>query len=193
MNKLNEYLESLDKKNLFMLYASVVIVFIIIAFMIEEYYFESKINNLNAQKIKLIKKISKTKKNEKILIKLKKNYLRDKSLLASLKEDFIYLNSVISSSNKLYIDKRKYLKILKNYLQKGANLNASFELNETKNIEKYKIYINGSFLSQNYFEFTNFLKIIESPNAVITINNINLFEKKSKIFYDINVSIWSIK
>jgi len=193
MNKLNEYLENLDKKNLFMLYISAIIVFIIIGFMIEEYYFESKINNLNAQKLKLIKKISKTKKNEKILIKLKKNYLRDKSLLASLKEDFIYLNSVITSSNKLYIDKRKYLKILNNYLQKGTNLNASFKLNETKNIEKYKIHINGSFLSRNYFEFTNFLKTIESPNGVITINSIHLFEKKNEIFYDINVSIWSIK
>jgi len=193
MNKLNEYIENLDKKNLFMLYASVIIVFIIMGFVFDQYYFEPKFNSLNMQKVKLIKKISKIRKNEKKLTTLKKNYLHDKSLLASLKEDYIYLNSVISSSDKLYVSKIKYLKNLKNYLLNGTNLKASFEFNETKNIEKYKIHISGSFLPQNYFEFIRFLKTIESPNAVITINSINFFEKKDKIFYDMNVSIWSIK
>jgi len=193
MNKLNEYIESLDKRNLFMLYASVIIVFIIIGFVIDQYYFEPKFDNLNMQKVKLIKKISKIRKNEKILTSLKKNYLHDKSFLASLKEDYLYLNSVISSSDKLYVSKIRYLKILKNYLQSGANLNASFEFNETKNIEKYKIHISGSFLPQNYFQFTKFLKTIQSPKAVITVNNINLLKNKNKIFYDMNVSIWSVK
>jgi len=193
MNRVNEYFQNLDKKNMIMLYMSVVILFIIIGYLLQDSYFGPMIDNLNNKQENLYKKLSKTKKNKLLLLKLKKEEIKKKTLLASLKEDEIYLNSVIETSDVLNVDKNKYLLILREYLKKGSLLNASFELNETKLLEKYKIHINGYFLPNRFYEFVDFLKTIQKPNAVITINSVDIYKFKDKIKYDLNVSIWSLK
>jgi len=123
---------------------------------------------------------------------LRKIYKNKKLKINSLREDLNYLNALIYSVSKININKKRYLNIIDNYLQIGSSLNASFKFNQTKKINKYNIYISGKFLPEEYFIFVKFLKILQNPKAIVTINNLNLNYKKY-INYDINLSIWSIK
>jgi len=103
------------------------------------------------------------------------------------------LNSLIYTSN-LYIDNKTYLNILSDYLKIAPLVNASFEFNESFNkVKSYNMKISGYFNVKNYFDFVNFIKTLEGVKGIVTIDNIVLENKNRKVFYDINVSIWSIK
>lgn len=192
MNKIKDYLENLDTKNLIMLYLSILILFFIMGYFIYQKIIFPKKQQLINQEISLIKKIREVKSNNYEVIKLKKIYKNKKLKINSLREDLNYLNALIYSVPKININKKRYLNIIDNYLQIGSSLNASFKFNQTKKIDKYNIYISGKFLPEEYFIFVKFLKILQNPKAIVTINNLNLNYKKY-INYDINLSIWSIK
>ncbi len=192
MNKIKDYLENLDTKNLIMLYLSILILFFIMGYFIYQKIIFPKKQQLINQEISLIKKIREVKSNNYEVIKLKKIYKNKKLKINSLREDLNYLNALIYSVPKININKKRYLNIIDNYLQIGSSLNASFKFNQTKKIDKYNIYISGKFLPEEYFIFVKFLKILQNPKAIVTINNLDLNYKKY-INYDINLSIWSIK
>ncbi len=192
MNKINEYLENLDKKNLIMLYLSILILFFIIVYFVYENMILPKKMRLIDNKISIIKKIRLLNNNESKLILLKKKYKKEKIKLNSLKEDLKFLNAVVYSSKRLNVNKYKYLNIINKYLQMGSNLNASFVFNRLNALNKYNISVYGNFSPDDYFIFVKFLKILQQPNAIITINDMKLNYKKN-VHYDINLSIWSIK
>jgi len=193
IENLNGYLDSLDKKNLIMLYSGILILFFIIGnFIYSNYILEEKVK-LDAKKKEILKKLSEVRGYRSVIDRDRKKYLKQKSLLASLEEDLKYLNSVIVTSKRLYIDKKKFLDILNNYLKIGAYLDASFELNTSKSLSKYNLVISGNFNSDKYLEFVNFLRVIESAKAIITINKCSLKEEKNRVYYNLKVSIWSIK
>jgi len=193
IERVNEYFSNLDKKNLLMLYLSMLILFFIIGNLIYSNYIVSEKENLDKQKKEIIKKLSKIRSYKRVISSSKEKYLKQKSLLATLEEDVRYLNSVIYSSNRLYIDNKKYLSILNNYLQIAPLINASFEFNVTKSdVKNYNIYINGNIDVNDYFKFVSFIKELEKADAIVTIDNLALNRDKNIINYDINISIWSI-
>ena len=192
MNAFNEYLENLDRKNLVMLYLSVVILFFILGYFIFENILLPQKQQLINKKISLIKKIKKIKFNNDSVIILKKQYKKEKLKINSLQEDLNYLNSLIYSSPEIYINQKRYLDIINKYLELGSTLNASFEFNQTNKLNKYNVHITGYFLPDKYFVFVKFIKLLQKPKAIITINDLEL-NYNSKVDYDINLSIWSIK
>lgn len=192
MNRINEYLKKLDKKNLIMLYFSILIIVFILGYYIYQNVFFQKYERLNSQKTLLIKKIREIKSNNHEVLKLKKIYNNEKIKVNSLKEDLNYLSAFAYSVPEINTPKNIYLNIMDKYLQIGSNLNASFEFNQTTKLNKYNIYIFGKFMPDKYFIFLNFLKTLQKPKAIITINSFDL-NYKNYIVYDINLSIWSIK
>lgn len=192
MNRIKEYLENLDNKNLIMLYLSVLILFIIIGYFVYQKIIFPKKQQLINQKISLITKIREVKSNNYEIIKLRKIEKNKKLEINSLREDLNYLNALIYSAPKININKKRYLTLIDNYLKIGSNLNASFKFNQTKKINKYNIYISGKFLPEEYFTFVKFLKILQNQKVIVTINSLNLDYEKY-VNYDINLSIWSIK
>ena len=192
MNRLNNYLENLDRKNKVMLYLSVVILCFIVGYFIYENILIPKENLFFSKKIGLIKKIRKIHSNNNMVKKVKKIYKIKKMKLVSSKEDLRYLKALIGSSQKLYVDKKEYLKITDGYLKEGSNLNASFEFNQTDGLDKYNIDISGCFKPYKYFYFVNFLKTLQAPKAIITVNNMDLNYTKN-VNYKIDLSVWSLK
>ncbi len=193
-NKIEEYLNDLDKKNLIMLYASVIIMFFII-------YYNYNYSVLSEEIISYDNKISKLQQNlkhnisnKKELVSLKKMMIELKKENVSLKEDLKYLSMLVKTSKILYINDEKFLDILNYILQKAVNSNikASYTLNvQTEKFKKYLIKIKGVFKAKQYIDFYNFIKSIESIKAVKVISNIKL-EKKENIEFEIKVLFWSI-
>jgi len=189
MNRLNEFLQSLDRRNLIMLYLSVLILFFIIGYFVYQNILLPKEKTLVNKKITLIKKIRKAKKNSKDTILLKREIKSEKLRLNGAREDLNYLKTLIFSSKKLNISEKEYLNILNKYILVGSNLNASFKFNKTDNLNKYNILIKGKFLPDKYFLFLEFLKTLQAQEPIITINSLNVDNNES-VIYDINLSIW---
>lgn len=192
MNKITEYFENMDTKNTAMLVLSVLILSFMAVYFIND-YFSTQENRLFKQKIDLAKKIRKLNFLNDEILKIKKQNKKLKTVYVNLNNDLKYLLSVIDSSCVLKTDDKKFLKILHLYIASGTNVNASFDINETKSLKKYLLKIKGSFFSDNFFDFTEFLKQIESPNAVVSIDEINLSKKKNRIDYNMDVTIWSFE
>ena len=193
IERVNEYFSNLDKKNLLMLYLSMLILFFIIGNLIYSNYVISEKENLDKQKKEIIKKLSKIRGYKRAINSSKEKYLKQKSLLATLEEDVRYLNSIVYTSKKLYIDDKKYLTILNKYLQIAPLINASFEFNKTiEDVKAYTIKVDGVMNVKDYFNFVSFIKEIEKVDAIVTINQLILNREKDNINYEINLSLWSI-
>jgi len=193
LNRVNEYLKTLDFKNLIILYLSFLIVFIIIWVIIYNNYFLDKINGIYIQEKIILKKIASLSKEKDKLKKLKMSYLKSKTELSSLRNDIKYLNSLVFSS-KLYLSNSSYLKILEHYLKIAPIVNASLKCTQyTKGVRDYNIKINGYFRVENYVDFIRFIKQIEQVDSIVTIDNLILVNEGNIVRYDINVSLWSIK
>jgi len=194
LERINEILANLDRKNMLMLYFSIFLIFVIIIFFIYD-NFDKKLAYLNNEFIKVRKRVIRIKKDlgKRNIKSLKYSFLRKKSYIQELEENLKYLNSFIYTSN-LYIDNKTYLNILSDYLKVAPLVNASFEFNESFNkVKSYNIKISGYFNVKDYFDFINFIKTLEGVKGIVTIDNLILKNKNRKVLYDINVSIWSIK
>ena len=193
-NKIEEYLNGLDKKNLIMVYASVIIVFFIIYYNYNYSVLSEEIRSYDNKISKLQKKIKHNISNKKELVGLKKMMIELKKENVSLKEDLKYLSMLVKTSKILYINDEKFLDILNYILQKAisSNIKANYTLNvQTEKFKKYLIEIKGVFKAKQYIDFYNFIKSIESIKAVKVISNLKL-EKKENIEFEIKVLFWSI-
>jgi len=192
MNKIIEYINDLDKKNFIMLIVSIFILIFLIIYYLND-YFMAKENVIINKRRELIIKISKIKRETNQIKKLKqKNQLLNTKLF-NLQKDLKYVLSEIDSSKILIVNDKKFLNILHKLIKLGSNINASFEINESKSLEKYKLYITGKTKTLKFFDLTSLLKAIQSPKAVVSINKFSALKNKDDINYEINVSIWSFR
>ena len=192
MNNLKEYIENLDKKNFIMLVVSILVLWFIAIYYLNNIFTKNK-QTLFRKKMELLKKIEETRILDNKIVKIKNKHKILKTKYQNLSSDLIYLLSEIESSDVLMIKNSKFLKILHNYIAIGANVNASFKIKQVNKLNKYNIEISGNFSPIKFLDFAYFIKTIESPKAIITINNLNVFKFKNKIFYDFNVTIWSFR
>lgn len=194
MNRLEEFLQNLDKKNKIMLYLSVVIIGVIVYYNFNYSFLSSKIDE-NEEKIKKLEQnynFSIKNYNFK-LAKLKKEY---KSLLAIENEklqDLEYLNKKINLSI-LNIDDKKFYSLLEKILSKSYDdgLTPDFYINQ--NIDKFKkftIDINGSIGVCEERNLFNFIKYLESRKYVVNISKFKLDNNRSN--YYIKYNIWGLK
>ena len=190
MNKINDYIENLEQKELIMLYMSVVIIFIII------YYFfnmslADEVEKKNKEYISIYKKSRITTKSVKHKLAAKK--LEYKKLLSSqIRQDYKYLQVKLNLSNKLMIKEKRFLDILNLLVQEAIdkNLNASFGLD--KKIGEfliYNIHINGDNIGSIYNLYL-YIKDIESKKMVKKVTNLSF---DNNLTYHIDVKIWSLK
>jgi len=194
MNKFETYLNSLDKKNIILLYLSIIIIAVIVYYNFN-YGVLSKQINTNSEKISFLQ--SKVKKvsnlQEKLNnIKAQLNKLKKQNL--SLNEDLKYLNLLIKTSSILHVDEKSFLNVLKDVLQNATNNNieASYTINKSiKDYVVYQIDINGEFSPEEYGNFYKFIRDLEKIRAVKEIKNLT-FEKKKDVNFNIQLLIWGI-
>lgn len=194
MNKLETYLNSLDKKNIILLYLSIIIIAVIVYYNFN-YGVLSKQINTNSEKISFLqRKVKKVSNLQDKLnnIKAQLNKLKKQNL--SLNEDLKYLNLLIKTSSILHVDEKSFLNVLKDVLQNATNNNieASYTINKSiKDYVVYQIDINGEFSPEEYGNFYKFIRDLEKIRAVKEIKNLT-FEKKKDVNFNIQLLIWGI-
>jgi uncharacterized protein YlbG (UPF0298 family) len=194
MNRLEEFLQNLDKKNLILLYLSVFIIGIIIYYNFNYNVLSSKIDE-NSQLIGDLENkanVSLKKYNTK-LAKLKKEYRNLKIKEYSKLQDLDYLNKKIDLSI-LNINDKNFYSLLENILYKSSvlNLNPNFYIN--KNINNFKIYnieINGTLGYCNERNLFNLIKFLESQKYVNSVESCYIDENRSNFYIKYNV--WGLK
>ncbi|WP_459978017.1 hypothetical protein [Nautilia lithotrophica] len=194
MNKIDEYLNTLDKKNIILLYASIIIAAFIVFYNFNYNVLYEKIKNYDQEINTLQEKLHKTNKLKATLVKLKKEIKVLKSKNLSLNEDLKYLNVLIKTSSILHINEKEFLNILKNVLQKAVEnkIPASYAIAEkTDEYKKYIINIDGLFESKNFKAFYKFINNLENIKAVKKIENLK-FEKKEQIHFNLRIIFWSL-
>ena len=191
-NRLIEYFDEQDTKHLIMLVVSVLIACGVGIYYLND-YFAPREEKLFDKKIKLIKKIKDMRNLSFTIIHIKRENKLLNTKLHNLNSDLKFLLSEIEISN-IDVNNQIFLNILHNYIKKGTLINASFNIkNISKGLDKYHLNITGGFDAVNFFNFANFLKTLQSFNAIVSINSLNLEKNNNIINYDINVSIWSFK
>ena len=193
MNRLIEYFENLDFKNFIMLILSVLIASFIAIYYINDAFSQEK-ELLNSKKIEVLKKLKEVRNLNSNLAALKRKHKILKTKYKNLSSDYKFLISEIESSDVLVVDKKKFLKIFYDYLKHIKGLNANFEEGiSSVGLDKYNLHITGSFRPSEFFEFCDFLKTLQTPKAIISINNLSVFRQNDLIKYDMMVTIWSFR
>jgi len=197
MNKLENYLNSLDKKNLIMLYLSVFVIFFIVYYNYNYTVLQKRIDTNENQLYQLQQKLNKLGNYNQKLIALKKELKKVKQENLSFREDLKYLNVLVKTSSILYIKDKQFIDILKSILQNATdnNIKATYQIDKKKdNYKRYIININGEFDTNGFYNFYNFVKSLESIKAVKEIENINFtYDEKAKLIkFNLKFSIWGL-
>ena len=195
MNRFEEYLNGLDKKNLIMLYLSIIIAVGVIYYNYNYSVLQDKIEQNNNEIHKLLQKSKKSHSLNKKLVSLKKEYKNLQKTHESLVEDLRYLNLLINTSPILKLTDKKILNILRDILQYAIdnNIVASYEMQFVSgDYNNYIINIKGSFDVNDFMNFYKFIKSVESMNAIKEIKMIN-FQKKENVEFTMQIYFWGLK
>lgn len=193
MNRVEEYLNTLDKRNIVMLYASVIIAVFVVYYNFNYSVLQKSINENNQEIISLKHKLN---RSNTLLLELKKlkteaKKLKKKNL--SLTEDLKYLNLLVKTSPVLHIEEKHFLEILRQILKKAVNSNIEASYKIEKNTDKYKTYeieVNGEFSPAEFENFYKFIKNLESIGAIKEIRELKI-DKNEKVEFEMKIVFWS--
>jgi len=196
MSKIEEYLNSLDKKNIFMLYISVFVLGFIVYYNYNYNVLQKTIeqNSASIEKLK-----NKNKKNSHLLgkvSKLKEELKKLKSKNSALEEDFKYLSVLVKTSKVINIDENSFFDILKTVLQSATlnDIQASYSIK--KDLGEYKTYeinVKGRFSPQNFINFYDFIKSIEKIKYIKKIVLLDFAKTKEDVTFDMIIKFWSLR
>ncbi len=195
MNRLDEYLNGLDKKNVIMLYVSVFILAFIIYYNFNYSVLSEKITG-NENKIYELRQKLKENLNLSVTLKSLKSKLRElKKNNSELTEDLKYLNMLIATSPVLHINDVKFLEILKSLLEKAVanDIEASYFLN--KKLNEYKVYeidIEGFYTPEHFEKFYRFVKSLEKIRVIKEVKYLK-FVKGEDVFFKMEISFWGLR
>ena len=194
MNRIEEYLNSLDKKNLVLLYASIIIAVFIVYYNYNYNILQEKIDNYNVKIVQLKKKLESTNSLRSVLSELKTQLKKLKKQNVSLNEDLKYLNVLVKTSSILHRNEKNFLNILKNVLHNAIqnNIKASYTIDKnTDEYKKYIINVQGEFEPEMFDKFYEFIKNLEKIKAIKEITQLKII-KKDKVQFDMNIVFWSL-
>ena len=195
ISKIEDYSNSVDKKNLILCYLLSTILIGLIYYNFNYSILDEKIQKYNYQ-IKYLENIIKDDKSFNSKLKqLKKSIKILKTKNFSLKEDIKYLNALINSCNMFNINEKKFFTILKDILQKAVDnkIKASYKIKI--DIDKFKVYsihIDGGFNKEDFFNFFDFIKNLESIKNIKKIEKLLITKKDNSIKFFLIINFWSI-
>jgi len=181
MNRVEEYLSSLDSKQKIMIYLSIIIVFGIIYYYFNIEYLGQKIKTLQKESKKWeVKALKTNKKLFRDIAILKKQLKNLKIKYVSLSDDYKYLQNVVLTSKRLYINDGKFYQFLNEMLSNSNNLNigASYLINNKEvidNIAIYRLSFFGKLDIDNYPSLIKFMTKIKNSNALVGFKDAIIF------------------
>ncbi|GAB6045833.1 hypothetical protein JCM11957_14310 [Caminibacter profundus] len=197
MNRVEKYLQELNKKNKILLYISIIILGFIIYYNFNYSYLNEKYEKLHSQVNALYKKVNISFYDLQNKLKnLKQTYKLQYQKNSSLQEDYRYLKVLINTSEVLTLNEKKFFSILETILKMSSQkgINSSYEIEQNKkDLLIYKVKIYGNFAVNNFLNFLEFVKTIEKIKAIKKISNLKLEYKDQEIKFDMICEFWSIK
>jgi len=197
MNRVEKYLQELNKKNKILLYISIIILGFIIYYNFNYSYLNEKYEKLHSQVNALYKKVNISFYDLQNKLKnLKQTYKLQYQKNSSLQEDYRYLKVLINTSEVLTLNEEKFFSILETILKMSSQkgINSSYEIEQNKkDLLIYKVKIYGNFAVNNFLNFLEFVKTIEKIKAIKKISSLKLEYKDQEIKFDMICEFWSIK
>lgn len=198
INKIEEYLRSLDKKNKIMLYFGVFLLGGLFYYYVNYEILELKINKLENAKQSLLEKIKRQKTVLAVeLIKLRKNYNALKKENFTLKENLKYLEMLVNTSNILIINDKTFFSILNKVLEnsKKNDINSSYLIKDMKKegLKQFDVITQGNIDTAKFFNIVYFLRDVEKIYCIKTLKKVDLNKSSNKIKFNIEFNFWSYK
>ena len=193
MNRFEEYFSNLDKKNLIMLYLSLIIAAGVIYYNFNYSVLQNRIEE-NYVEINKLKSKKPQNLNTK-LVTLKKKYKLLKKTQETLSEDLKYLNLLLKTSSILKMSDKKMLNILRDILQYAIdnNIVASYDMRFVSDkYNNYIINVKGSFDAKRFNDFYGFVKSIENMKSIKEIKILK-FSNKENIEFNMQIYFWGLK
>ena len=198
INKIEEYLKSLDKKNKIMLYFGVFLLGGLFYYYVNYEILEFKINKLENAKQSLLEKIKRQKTVLAVeLIKLRKNYNALKKENFTLKENLKYLEMLVNTSNILIINDKTFFSILNKVLEnsKKNDINSSYLIKDMKKegLKQFDVITQGNIDTAKFFNIVYFLRDVEKIYCIKTLKKVDLNKSSNKIKFNMEFNFWSYK
>ncbi len=195
MNKIEEYLNKLDKKNTILLYVSVVIAVFVVYYNFNYGVLSKTIEENRDIIAELERKMQNTNELKSKLTALKRSLksLKEKNTVYS--EDLKYLNILIKTSDVLNIKEEKFIDILKNVLQKASEnkILASYVIKKDVNgYVVYEIDISGEFPEDKFMKFYKFIRDLEKIHAIKSVRTLYVSKKKD-VSFKLECVFWSFR
>ena len=196
--KIEEYLESLETKELIYLFLAIPIVVFIVYYNFiypkidnEYQHLESLQNKKQKELVKVFSDVKKVRLTSKLLKQTKLKYLK-------LQEDFKYLEYAFDSLQIVQLNDKRVYNILTQLLQKSKELNIENTFNiqwdTNKQIKPYTRYVEikidgiGDYLSiVKYIQFIDYLK------SLIFIKSFDIQRYHNRLKFVITLSMVGVK
>jgi hypothetical protein len=195
MNRIEEFLNGLEKKHLVLLYLSIAMLGVVI-------YFNFNISFMKSEAIKYKKEIAKYKRLKngglnKLKLQLLNLTKQEKKLLKKkykLKEELKRLNTLIMTSPVLFISDNSFANILKEILYNSEKFNVKISLNISNDKDIFKIYtINLNGKANNMYDIYRFIQSIEKIRKIKKVEIANIKDLKDSVAFDLVIKFWSYK
>ena len=196
MSRLIDFLENLDRKNLILLYLSILLLGVVVYINFNMKFLSDKIGYYDSQ----IRKYQKLK-NQKYIASLENEYVnlqKEEKKLINIKfqkeEELKRINTLINTSPILYINDNEFAKILKSILYNSSKYNVKISLNiqsDDKDFKTYKIFVTGE--SASVYNLYQFIKSIEAIRKIKEITTLKATKIKDGVSFDFILEFWSYR
>jgi len=202
ISKLDEFLEEKEPKEKYMIYGSIVVLFIIIYYYFNYMNLSKKVEEEQIALKSIQSQYDISSYNQK-LIKKRNEYFNILKQIKIIKNDLGKINNIITKTDnpELIVKKDKIFEYLRNVFKFSISkyVFPSYEINETimNEMKLYNISFKGNTYFDNFRNVIKFLRYMEKNKFVAYIDrfefNMSVYGKNRVSDFNGTLSIWSYK
>jgi len=183
MNRLEEYLNKLNKKDLIYLFLSIPVFFFMIYYQFIYSYLEKEHNKLIAKKRVETKKLRKISTEIRVVKNVKHDIKPYKIKLSSLKEDYKFIKYSFSNLELIKLSEKKLYNVLTDILNfsKKSNLTISIFIDKSTPPKPFNNALEVTIKGKgNYLNIVKFIDYIESRKILVRVKELNIIKSDEK-------------
>ena len=201
INKLDDFLAEREDKEKYMIYGSIIIVFIIIYYYFNYMNLYKKIQYKQHSLEKVKKSYDITSYSQKLKLKRKEYFVLSKNI-KDAKTNLNKINKLIVAAKnpKLIVDRKEIFEYLRDVFKFSISkyVFPSYEINESNDsVKQFTIFFKGEIYPDNFKNVVSFLRYMENNNFISSVNsfefNITVTGKHKISDFNGTFNIWSYK
>jgi len=183
MNRLEEYLNKLNKKDLIYLFLSIPVFFFMIYYQFIYSYLEKEHNKLIAKKRVETKKLRQISTKLRVVKNVKEDIKPYKIKLSSLKEDYKFIKYSFSNLELIKLSEKKLYNVLTDILNfsKKSNLTISIFIDKSTPPKPFNNALEVTIKGEgSYLNIVKFIDYIESRKILVRVKELNIIKSDEK-------------